>query len=347
MHNEVLVISLGGTISMRQSSGALQPALGAHEIVDGWGHEGHDAALRFETVATIPGASLTDRTLVQCMQHARQAVGEGAAGVVVATGTDTLEQCAYLFDLFWDLQAPLVVTGAMRGSDDPGADGPGNLRDAVLVARAAESRERGVLVVMNDEIHAAAEVSKTHTLATDAFRSVNCGPIGRLVESRPVFFCDYRRVPPSQGFTAGLASLERPAVALVECVMGTDGAWIERLAGGVDGMVLCGFGVGHVPAAWIPHLRALCGKMPVVYASGVAAGPVVTSMYGFEGSERSLVGLGAIPAGFLSPRKAQVLLSLLLALGLDESGVRREFGLRGRLASPGGIHAGRMPQREC
>lgn len=346
MQSEVLVISLGGTISMDSSSGTLRPAPGARELKVAWGTEG-DLAPRFETIAMLPSASLTDEILVRCLERARKAVADGMAGVVVTTGTDTLEQCAYLFDLVWDLSAPLVVTGAMRGSDARGADGPANLRDATLVARSPDSVGRGVLVVMNDEIHAAAEVSKTHTLATDAFRSRNCGPVGRLVESRPVFFCDYRRIPPGEGFAGSFTGrVNRPAVGIVDCAMGTDGAWIEALSGsGIHGLVFCAFGAGHVPGAWMPHLRVLCGKMPVVYASSVASGPVITSTYGFEGSERSLLELGAIPAGFLSPQKAQVLLSLLLAIGLDVPGIRREFGVRGRLVPSdalvsGGRHSG-------
>jgi L-asparaginase len=330
--DKVLVISLGGTISMRVADGALHPALGASELVDGRDSAGADATVSFETLATLPGASLTDDIVVSCAQRARAAVADGFAGVVVATGTDTLEQVAYFFDLVWDLSAPLVVTGAMRGSDARGAEGPANLHDAILVAKAHDAMARGVLVVLNEEIHAAAEVSKGHTLATHAFGSRNFGPIGRMVESRPVFFCDYRRIPPGEAFAGCLDALAaRPSVAIVACSPGANGAWIEGLsASGIDGLVVCAFGVGHVPETWVPALRTLSLRMPIVYASSVASGPVVTSTYGFTGSERSLIELGAIPSGFLSPQKAQVLLSCLLALGLDALAMKREFGMRGR-----------------
>lgn len=335
MQSKVLVISLGGTISMRSSSGALHPALGASELVAAQDGAMADPALQFETIATLPSASLTDEVLARCMQRARAAVAAGVAGVVVAMGTDTLEQGAFLFDLVWDLQAPLVVTGAMRGSDARGADGPANLHDSIQVAGSPEATGRGVLVVMNEEIHAAAEVSKGHTLAIGAFRSANGGPVGRMMEARPVFSSDYRRVPPSDGFAEHPGLPQRPEVGVVACSMGTAGAWIRTLPdSGMQGLVLCAFGVGHVPETWLPHLRELCGRMPVVYATSVASGPVLTSTYGFAGSERSLVEMGAIPSGFLSAQKAQVLLSFLLALGLDETAMRQEFSVRGRYASP-------------
>src|SRR5215217_608995 len=153
------------------------PALSAADLlraVPGLDDVGDLAAT---TLRTEPGAWLTPADVVEVAAWARD---RAADGIVVVQGTDTIEETAYLLDLLWDRPEPLVVTGAMRPPAAAGADGPANLLAAAVVAAAPASRDRGALVVVNDEVHAAARVRKTDTVAMHAFGSGAFGPVGRV-----------------------------------------------------------------------------------------------------------------------------------------------------------------------
>ena len=134
------------------------------------------------------------------------AVRDGAHGVVVTQGTDTMEETAFLVDCLWDDDAPFVFTGAMRNPTLPGADGPANLTAAIRTAAVDAARGRGAMVVFNDEIHAARFVRKTHSTSPAAFRSPDAGPIGHVVEGVPRFLTDVsRRSPRVRSWRSGPA----------------------------------------------------------------------------------------------------------------------------------------------
>ena len=124
-----------------------------------------------------PSPSIIFADLLRLRDEIAHRVADGSAGVVVTQGTDTIEETAFALDLMWPGDTPIVITGAMRNPSLPGADGPANLLAAVRVAATIQARRLGVLVVFNDEIHAARFVSKTHTSSLSAFR---LSPAGRL-----------------------------------------------------------------------------------------------------------------------------------------------------------------------
>jgi L-asparaginase len=210
-----------------------------------------------------------------------------------------------------------------------GADGPANLLAAVLVAASGQFRGLGAMVVLNDEIHAARYVHKTHSTSPAAFASPNSGPIGHLVEGVPVLVA----TPPQR------LRLVRPvpplevSVALVTVTLDDDGAQLADLDSRYDGLVLAGFGVGHVPATMAAAVGALAARIPVVLCSRIGAGPVLSSTYGFAGSESDLLARGVIGAGLLDPYKARVLLRLLLAGGADHEAIGVAFAEAGGVAS--------------
>ncbi|KOV82248.1 asparaginase domain-containing protein [Nocardia sp. NRRL S-836] len=308
MSSQVAVASLGGTITMT-GSGAVSPTLGAQDLV------GDLEVGEIATLATIPGASLTFGTLLEAFDWADRQVAGGAAGVVVAQGTDTLEETAYFFDCLWPHEEPLVVTGAMRHPGLPGADGPANLAAAVAVAGAANSRGRGALLVLNDEIHAARWVRKSHSSLPNAFESFP-GPLGLQVEGTPRYFHPAHRLP----------ALPRPRtvppVSLVEATIDDDGALLDWL--NVGGVVVAATGVGHVSEGLADAISR--ARFPVVVATRTGAGTTFRATYGFPGSESDLVKRGAVMAGWLCPRKARVLLRL--ALGTDQP-IEEVFANRG------------------
>jgi L-asparaginase len=258
-------------------------------------------------------------------QLAAAELDDGSCGVVVTQGTDTLEEVAFGLDLLWESSAPVVLTGAMRNASLPGADGPANLLAAVRVAAAPTARDLGSLVVMNDEIHAARFVRKSHTASPSAFRSAPAGGIGWIAErdvriaTKPV-----RRfsVPLSEGACV-------PPVCLYKVSIGDDGRLLRHVApAGFAGLVLEAFGGGHVTQQIADHelLKSLLDRMPVVLTSRAGAGEVLRGTYGgFPGSETDLLQQGVIFAGALDGPKARVLLSFLLAAGTDRAGVADAF----------------------
>jgi L-asparaginase len=308
MSSQVAVASLGGTITMTGSS-AVSPTLGAKDLVEGL------EVGEIATLATIPGASLTFTTLLEAFDWADKQVSEGAAGVVIIQGTDTLEETAYFFDCLWPHEEPIVVTGAMRHPGLPGADGPANLAAAVVVAGANNSRGRGALLVLNDEIHAARWVRKAHSSLPSAFESFP-GPAGQQVEGQPQFFHPAHQLP------ALPRPHDVPTVPLIEATLDDDGSLLDWL--NVKGTVVAATGVGHVSQGMAEAISR--ARFPVVVATRTGAGTTFRNTYGFTGSESDLTQRGAVMAGWLCPRKARVLLRL--ALG-SQSPIEDVFATRG------------------
>lgn len=327
---EVAVLSLGGTITMEVPPGAsastgVRPAADGAAIVAAVPQLERVAQIRRRTLASLPSASLAFSDLLDCLAAAREEVAKGAAGVVVVQGTDTLEESAYLLDLLWDQPEPLVVTGAMRHPGQASPDGPGNLVAASAVAGSSHARSQGVLVVMDDEIHAARYVMKRHSRATGAFRSEH-GPIGRLQELEPTFFLRLPRRPPISPPRPGV----EPEILVIPSTLGDNASLLRQISKlTYDGIVLATFGVGHVADVAADLVGALTPQVPVIFASRTGTGGTSARTYGFPGSEIDLLERGAIGAGSLDPFKARVLLWALLAAGAATPDIAGAFATHG------------------
>ena len=328
----VVVFGLGGTIAMNTATaGGVLPSLSAEQLiaaVPGLADTG--IAVDAVSLQNKPGASLSFADLTDVAEAIRSELARGADGVVVVQGTDTIEETAYLLDLGHPGPQPIVVTGAMRNPTLAGADGPANILAAIQVAASRHTRDQGVLVVFADQIHAARRVRKTHATSIATFDSPNGGPLGYLVEGRPVLLTrlDHRTVIP----TAPDATT--PAVALHTITFGDNGALLAGIAERVDGLVVAAFGAGHVPEHLVPVLADLATHIPVVLASRTGSGPILTATYAFDGSERDLLERGLIPAGFLDPLKARLLLHVLLAAGADRTTLATAFAAAGGYTDP-------------
>lgn len=308
----VAVFSLGGTIAMTtdQRAGGVVPALSAHELLAAVpGLHATGAQLEVHDFRQVPGASLTVEDIAALSYAVAEQLDRGADGAVVTQGTDTIEETAFLIDLMHDREQPVVVTGAMRNPTQPGADGPANLHAAVLTAADPATRGLGCVVTMNDEIHAARLVRKTHTVSPAAFASPGSGPLGWVTEGRVLL----RTRPAPRPFPVFTTAPGRPArVALHTVTLGDDGAVLEALGDQCDGLVVAALGAGHVPQPMVAPLTRLAARMPVVLASRIGNGPVLADTYAFPGSEKDLRDRGLISAGDLDPYKARLLLHLLL-----------------------------------
>jgi L-asparaginase len=210
----------------------------------------------------------------------------------------------------------------MRSPDEPSADGPRNLMNAVRFASAPEARGAGAVVAMSDEIHAARWVRKLDSGLASAFRSPHRGPIGRVEPDS----LELPWVPP-RGFTIDPPEELPHEVALVSAYPGMDGTVIEAVleASGAAGLVVEGTGSGNVPGSAVDGVRsALERGLPVIVATRVPGG-ATRSGYGSPGGGAALRELGAVGAGPLSAGKARLLLMVLLASGLSGEGAAREF----------------------
>ena len=323
MARAITAFFLGGTIGM---SGVTQ--LGADELVAAVPQLAElDLTLDARQFRSVPSAWLTADDVVELVAAAAASVAEGADGVVVVQGTDTIEESAYLIDLLWPLDAPIVVTGAMRHPTMAGADGPANILAAVAVAASDRFTGLGALVAFNDEVHAARFVRKTHTSSTSTFASPDAGPIGRLVENVPV-----RTSRVDRRTTYALTAPVTARVALVTVGFDDGGEALTGLDQLCDGLVVAGMGAGHVPEHVADALASMASHVPVVLASRAGAGPVLSRSYLFRGSESDLLERGLIRAGLLDPLKSRVLLRVLLANGCDRSAIVSAFAAASGLA---------------
>ena len=315
---QVAVLTTGGTIAMQldAEAGGAVPMLGAADFT---------AALppglpelRTEELVNLPSSHFTLETLQAIRERVTALMAEpDVAGVVVTHGTDTLEETAYLLDLTVPGEKPVVVTGAMRAASDVGYEGYANLLASVRVAAAPQAGGLGALVVLNDEIHAARYVTKTHTLSTATFQSLGWGPVGRVegdtivVARRP-----QRRVLPWRGL--------EPNVALIKLVVGMGTHMLgEALARGVRGVVVEALGGGRVPHWWLPAIeRARSHNVAVVIASRCPSGRVWDA-YGYPGAYHSLIERGCLFAAGLNGQKSRIKLMVVLAAAQSADQVAR------------------------
>jgi L-asparaginase len=327
------VFFLGGTIAMAGHGDGVVQRLSGSAIISAVPQLADlDVTVQTHDFRAMPSACLSFDDILELAGRAEKAVADGATGVVVVQGTDTIEETAFLVDLVWPHDAPVVVTGAMRNPTLAGADGPANLLAALRVASSERFAGLGCLVALNDEVHAARYVRKTHSSNPASFASPDAGPLGHLVEGAPVLLSR----PPSRLTLPRPASAAKVPVALVAVALDDDGGLLPAVADRYAGLVVAGFGVGHVPAALADPLAELAQQIPVVLASRTGAGAVFAHTYGFAGSESDLRSRGLVGAGLLDPYKARILLRLLLANGASRAEIEAAFAAAGGL-DPAGV----------
>jgi L-asparaginase len=319
----VAVFSLGGTISSTGSGGkGVEPTLTGEALVSDVPEIAEVAEVSAASFRQVASGELTLDDLAELASEIAVRIDEGASGVVVTQGTDTIEETAFVLDILVDRDAPVVVTGAMRNPTLPGADGPANLLASIQVAASDTARGLGTVVVLNDEIHAARFVRKTHTSNPATFRSDPVGPVGWVSEGTPRVV-----LRPAGRHKMALPedAQDRP-VALHTVTLGDDGRLLPEVERqGYAGLVIEAMGGGHVPSVMVRTLEDLAGKMPVVLASRTGSGEVLRSTYGFVGSETDLLGRGLINAGLLDGLKARLFLTLLLRSGATREEIRDSF----------------------
>lgn len=322
MKKKIMIIHTGGTISMSEDeqTGAVSPGernplttipLVVDSNVDIVSHE----------LFNLPSPHITTQHMLELSKFIDHQVVENAVeGFVVTHGTDTLEETAFFLDLTVQTRVPIVLTGAMRSSNEIGSDGPYNLLSSVKVAASEEAKNKGVLVVLNDEVHTAKNVTKTHTSNIATFQSPQYGPIG-IVTKRGAFF---HHSPVSEDkYHVGAVSKN---VMLLKAYAGMDSSIFHALKDmNVDGVVLEALGQGNIPPTAVDGIKALrLSDIPVVMVSRCFNG-IVQDIYGYDGGGRKLKELGVIFSNGLNGQKARIKLMVALEITRDTPDLQMLF----------------------
>ncbi|UZE25957.1 asparaginase [Pseudomonas sp. B21-056] len=306
-----LFIATGGTIAMQVDplTSAPIPALSGSDLIKAVPGIEKIARLEVNNLSNVPSVEMGPMRWVQLHHEIDAALArKDIAGVLVSHGTDTLEETAWFLDVTLASRKPVVLIGAQRNASEPDFDGPRNLRSGARVCIEPESFGKGVMVVMNDQINAAREVSKTHTSDVESFNSGDAGLLGR-VDGDTVTFC--RSSCRRQHLPLEHDSLAR--VDIVPMYAGADGASLKAaVQAGAKGVVIQALGVGNVNADMYAAISdAIESGITVVVATRVPRGRV-RPLYGFMGGGMTLKDAGVIFANDLSPQKARILLMLAI-----------------------------------
>lgn len=325
----VYILSTGGTIAGQGASSTslaeYRTALTGEDLVRAVPEIAQVARVKVEQIANV---SSTDITVAHWLTLAERintiyAQEPGVAGVVITHGTNTLEETAYFLNLTVKDERPVVVVGSMRPASAISADGPLNLLNAVRTAVSREARGKGALVVLNDEINAAREVTKTNTYRVETFRGGELGLLGYVDADAVVFYraSVKRHTTRSEFDVRGLKTL--PAVDILYSYVQPNTTLAQALvASGVKGIVLAGTGAGLVSTAereaLAPLLSQPASTRPVVVRSNRTGNGRVVALEQYD-------QLQMVPGDNLSPQKARILLMLALTRTSDLTEIRRMF----------------------
>ena len=278
------------------------------------------ADLYVEDLYHLASPQITEREMLGIKNRIEEAVKEGYDGVVVTHGTDTLEETAYYLELTLDVNIPIVITGAMRSSNEIGADGLANLRSSLVVSTDDESRDKGVLVVMNDEVHTATYVTKTHTTNVATFQTPTFGPIGLVSKNNVIYF---QKLIKEEHYEVNTTEKK---VYLLKAYAGMDEKLINAVCDlGADGLVIEALGAGNLPPQTVSAVRNCIKKsIPVVFVSRAFNG-VTQDVYDYEGGGKRFQQDGVIFTTGLSGQKARVKLMILLEAGISFEKLRELF----------------------
>ena len=309
MPKKILVLHTGGTISMQaDASGAVvtssdNPMNHVSNPLEGI----HVHDLDF---FNLPSPHIQPKHMLALYQKIKEEAAN-YDGVVITHGTDTLEETAYFLDTMEVPHMPIVLTGAMRSSNELGSDGVYNYLSALRVASDDRAADKGVLVVMNDEIHAAKYVTKTHTTNVSTFQTPTHGPLGLIMKQEILYFKTAEpRVRFDLDHIQGLVPIISAYAGMTDELI--DMLDLEQL----DGLIIQAFGAGNIPKETAQKLESLLQKgIPVALVSRCFNG-IAEPVYAYQGGGVQLQKSGVFFVKELNAQKARLKLLIALNAGL-------------------------------
>jgi L-asparaginase len=327
--SRVVVLATGGTIASTydKGKGGLAPALTGAQLVDAVPELKKYARIEVEQIANLNSADMTPEIWLQLSRRTNELLAApDVAGVLITHGTDTLEETAFFLDLTVTSAKPVVLVGAQRAPSYPDSDGPRNLLNAVRVAVSPEAVGKGAMVVMNGQINAAREVTKTNTMEAETFKTLEFGVLGVAdLEAVRFYRAPVRRQTIDISSNAKLGRVE-----IVSHYAGADGLVIRALLHDTEGvplggLVIAGAGLGNISEKMYEAVKEARERgIPVVISTRVYTGRAIP-LYATKGGGVSLKELGCVFADNLSPQKARILLMLALTRTKDSAELQRYF----------------------
>lgn len=309
---KVKLIATGGTIAMRKDSfGKAVPAVTGHDLLDSMPQLRESALWDVVEFSNVASCNFNpERMLLLARVVNESFVDPDCQGIIITHGTDTLEETAYFLDLTVKDNRPVILTASQRDASERDSDGPRNLHNSMRIALDPRAKERGVLIALNEEIHAARDVRKLHTSHVDAFSSGELGSLGSIDNDEVLW---HRKPEPSVKFDL---PTQLAKVIICKGYTGMDSRLLECMVDSlVEGVVIEAFGRGNLPPEVVPAIQRITARnIPVVITSRCLFGRTAP-IYGYPGGGANLQHHGALFAGDLSTEKVRLLLSIALGQG--------------------------------
>ena len=309
MPKKILVLHTGGTISMQaDASGAVVTS--SDNPMNHVSNPLEGIQVHSLDFFNLPSPHIKPKHMLALYQKIKEEAAN-YDGVVITHGTDTLEETAYFLDTMEVPHMPIVLTGAMRSSNELGSDGVYNYLSALRVASDDRAADKGVLVVMNDEIHAAKYVTKTHTTNVSTFQTPTHGPLGLIMKHEILYFKTAEpRVRFDLNHIQGLVPIISAYAGMTDELI--DMLDLEQL----DGLIIQAFGAGNIPKETAQKLESLLQKgIPVALVSRCFNG-IAEPVYAYQGGGVQLQKSGVFFVKELNAQKARLKLLIALNAGL-------------------------------
>ena len=309
MPKKILVLHTGGTISMQaDASGAVVTS--SDNPMNHVSNPLEGIQVHSLDFFNLPSPHIKPKHMLALYQKIKEEA-DNYDGVVITHGTDTLEETAYFLDTMEVPHMPIVLTGAMRSSNELGSDGVYNYLSALRVASDDKAADKGVLVVMNDEIHAAKYVTKTHTTNVSTFQTPTHGPLGLIMKQEILYFKTAEpRVRFDLDHIQGLVPIISAYAGMTDELI--DMLDLEQL----DGLIIQAFGAGNIPKETAQKLESLLQKgIPVALVSRCFNG-IAEPVYAYQGGGVQLQKAGVFFVKELNAQKARLKLLIALNAGL-------------------------------
>ena len=324
--NKVVLIFTGGTIGMKVDviSQGVIPALTPNEILHALSGLDEFDNLIVHEFSAKPSPYITNADMQQLATLIESYLADdNVDGAVVIHGTDVLEETAFYLHCVIASEKPVILTGSMKNASEFGYDGVTNLVSSIKVAQAPESIGKGTLIVMNDTINSALEVTKTHTMSLDTFKSIEFGPLGIIDQGEVIY---YRDVTHFRQYR--LLNKINSDTYLLKAYAGMSGDLIDHfLAHHAKGIVIESLGRGNLPPIMMPAIdKAIANGVHIVIVSRCYSGRVLDT-YAYEGGGRDLTNRGCILGGNFNGQKARILLMLAISNNLDHDAITKLFKL--------------------